>query len=215
MVYVSQFFWIAFPPSTFFWNQPLVTSASSCESNRNVAALTFLCQFSLLGGELWYFVLSRDIHMAITNPFSSYQLVEWQFTVGVFSLSLLTGLILLSLGPNVFGLTSDPMIWIQNDHITEQYLLFNIWLYAIYAYSFLVVWFTRRQIRKGLQSSLKARLMLVNRAMSCKKRFHYIFCTTKIITDLFFFMKIPSVIRFSGLWCSFCRYYLAALVIRM
>jgi hypothetical protein len=110
VVYVSQYFWLAFVPETSFWLQ---ADDDNCIAPNYWAVLCFLCQFSLLGGELWFFALSRDMYTTITNPFTSPMRQTFKYALVVFSGALITSVALMILGPKIYGLSSDPMIWIQ------------------------------------------------------------------------------------------------------
>ena len=136
VLFVSQFFWLAFVPQSQFWESDdsngtslhvsyrslviiiltmylVVNFMLDCVTPPQFAILCFVCQFSLLGAELWFFVLSRDMFLTVSNPFSSYKRMANRFTVFVFGIAALSGCILMAVGSKVYGLSSDPMIWIQ------------------------------------------------------------------------------------------------------
>jgi hypothetical protein len=85
------------------------------------AIFCFLCQFSLLGAELWFFVMSRDMYLTVSNPFSSYKKQATLFGVFVFTVAAFLGCLLVGFGPGIYGLSSDPMIWIQVACICSLY----------------------------------------------------------------------------------------------
>jgi hypothetical protein len=108
LIFVSQYLWIPLVPETFFWNDE-----EDCLASNWAAFFSFVTQFSLLGGELWFLVLTLDLHFACTNPFTSYKLNAQRYEIFVFFGSLVTALILIISGPKVYGLSSDLTCWIQ------------------------------------------------------------------------------------------------------
>jgi hypothetical protein len=85
----------------------------ACQSASKFAVFCFICQFTLLGAELWFFVLSRDMYLTVSNPFSSYKKQATMFTIFVLTGATTAGVVLMGVGAHVYGLSSDPMIWIQ------------------------------------------------------------------------------------------------------
>jgi hypothetical protein len=108
LIFVSQYLWIPFVPEGFFWRDE-----EECVASKWAAFFSFVTQFSLLGGELWFLVLTLDLHFACTNPFTSYKLNAQRYEIFVFFGSLVTALILIISGPKVYGLSSDLTCWIQ------------------------------------------------------------------------------------------------------
>lgn len=178
---MSQYFWISSVDSSFYWKSNDSSNAGACISNIQVAPLCFLTQFSLLGAEMWFCVLSRDIHLTITNPFTSYKLQSVRYSIFVFTWALGTASVLMIIGNKQegYGLSSDAIIWIR-DQVAEnvgtteinfsKIFLFYFWMSIIYTYSLYVLIFATQRIRRGLQSTLQARLETVKRASACKQR---------------------------------------------
>lgn len=106
-LYVSQYLWITFIDSSFFRDD------ETCRSTAMAALFSWMTQFSLIGGELWFFVLTMDLHLACQNPFTSYKLNAKRYLLLVFLGSVGTACILIMLGPEVYGLSSDANCWIQ------------------------------------------------------------------------------------------------------
>mmetsp|Transcript_24984 Transcript_24984/g.36876 ORF Transcript_24984/g.36876 Transcript_24984/m.36876 type:complete len:952 (-) Transcript_24984:91-2946(-) len=142
---------------------------------------SFWTQFALIGGELWFLVLTMDLHFATTNPFTSYKLNAKRYEVFVLMGSIGTASILIAAGPKVYGLSSDATCWIQDndgsdsqdddDKTAVKYnvaksFLFYIWMAIIYSYCLYVVLFVFRRLKQGLSETLTARLSTVRRAQS-------------------------------------------------
>jgi hypothetical protein len=108
LIFVSQYLWIPLAPIDFFWK-----SEDDCVASNWAGFFSFVTQFSLLGGELWFFVLTLDLHFACTNPFTSYKLNAQRYEIFVICGSLMTASALLISGPDVYGLSSDLTCWIQ------------------------------------------------------------------------------------------------------
>jgi hypothetical protein len=136
--------------------------------------LAWLTQFSLLGGELWFGVLSLDIHLSLTNPFTSYVTNEVYYTSLVYGIACITATILVGIVPVQFGLSVEPMIWVGvydngQDRQTTKGILFYMFMVCIYLYCGVVVVWARNQIHKGLEETLAARKYSVSKQSRCKK----------------------------------------------
>lgn len=115
-------------PDDLFWK-----TESDCKASSVAAFLSFVTQFSLIGSELWFLVLTVDLHLASTNPFTSYKLNAQRYNLLVYSGSLGTALILLLLGNEVYGRSSDATCWIQvypTSRLILTSLLIQIYLSA-------------------------------------------------------------------------------------
>ena len=164
LVYVSQYFWLPFVHTSFFWASDDDGSNGYCVVKPNVAILCFLTQYSLLGGELWFAVISRDIKLTITNPFTSYIQQSRRYTAFAIIGAFIPAFILMFLkninNQPVYGLSWDPMIWIQ-DRIEDNQVkgqinynkigLFYVWMAIIYSYSLYVLLFATRRISKVIK----------------------------------------------------------------
>lgn len=157
-----------FVDDKFFWGN------SNCEASNWAAFFSFVTQFSLIGSELWFLVLTMDLHMASSNPFTSYKLNAQRYNFLVFSGSIGTGLVLMGLGPNKYGRSSDATCWIQDtttrssngfgDANVPKAFLFYIWMAMIYSYCLFVVLFVFQKLNQGLSETLHTRLAVVRRA---------------------------------------------------
>ena len=110
LLYTIQFLWIAFVDRSIFYED---INDPSCRASPLAAVWSFISQFSLLGGEIWFLVLTMDLHLAITNPFTSYKLNASRYKVLVYGGSIGTAATLMLAGPTIYGIGSDSSIWIQ------------------------------------------------------------------------------------------------------
>ena len=145
----------------------------TCVTNRNIWPLAFLTQFSLLGGELWFGVLSLDIHLSLTNPFSSYTTYAPYYTSAVYLVAIGVATIFVSVVPIQYGVSVEPMIWVnvyadEEEGRYTKVAVFYSFMTAIYLYSgFMVIW-ARNQIHKGLEETLAIRKYSVSKQTRCK-----------------------------------------------
>jgi hypothetical protein len=174
LLFVSQYLWLAFPSNSFFWSSYTENfdddQLPSCQANPNIWPLAWLTQFSLLGGELWFAVLSVDIHMSLTNPFASYASNDKMYLLGVFGMAMLTATILVSVTPIQYGLSTDPMIWVKDSHSTINAMkigMFYIYMPLIYFYCGVIAVWSRWQISRGLEDTLRMRKYSVSKQTRC------------------------------------------------
>lgn len=104
-----QFLWVGFLDRDLY-----VDSADDCTASLFAGISAFVTQFSILGAELWFLVLTMDLHLAITNPFTSYKLNAFRYHFLVYggSLGMAFALVIIA-GNKVYGLSSDSSCWIQ------------------------------------------------------------------------------------------------------
>lgn len=173
LIFVSQFLWIASVPHTFFWDEYSNDETSDCVTNRNIWPLAWAVQFTLLGGELWFAVLSIDIHQSLSNPFNSYHINSWYYTTFVYGLAILVATIFVSVVPIQYGLSVDPMIWV-NDYNNSQngrwtkFAVFYVFMIIIYMYCGVTAVWARHQIHKGLEETLAVRKYSISKQTRCK-----------------------------------------------
>jgi hypothetical protein len=125
----------------------------------------------LLGGELWFWVLSVDIHISLTNPFSNSIANSVGYSALVFGIAAFTATILVSISPIQYGLSSDPMIWVkdQKNHTNWMKIgMFYIFLPFIYVYCGVIAVWARWQIHRGLEMTLQKRKYSVSKQTACK-----------------------------------------------
>lgn len=170
-LFVAQFLFMFHIPESFYWKEYGADDNFECVPNPDIWPLSWLTQFSLLGGELWLAVLSMDIHVALTNPFTSYAANANKFKMWVYGLAITTATVLVCYDPIQYGLSNEPLIWIQVRDETfnlAKILCFFVFMFVIYTYSaFICVW-ARNQIYKGLEETLIARRYSVRKQTICK-----------------------------------------------
>lgn len=177
MLFVSQFLWISFAPHSFFWDTYTEhDDGSLCHTNTNIWPLAWLTQFSLLGGELWFAVLSVDIHQSLANPFSSYQVNAQNYTLAVYVVAIFVATVLVSVKPIQYGLSVDPMIWVnnyanQNVGLGVKFAIFYVFMIIIYFYCGTTAIWARIQIHKGLEDTLAVRKYSISKQTRCKYLF--------------------------------------------
>ena len=181
LLFVSQFLWISFAPHSFFWTEYSHDDINNCEPNANLWPLAWLCQFTLLGGELWFAVLSLDIHLSLTNPFTSYVTNSKYYTAAVYIVAFTTATIFVSVVPIQYGLSVDPMIWVSvydngEDRLTTKFALFYSFMILIYFYCGVMVIWARTQIHKGLEETLAVRKYSVSKQTRCKCGVCFVVC---------------------------------------
>ena len=170
---MSQYLWIAFVPNNFFWTDynSSADDSEGCETNPSIWPLSWLTQFSLLGAELWFCAMSVDIHVSLTNPFSSPQVYDFYYRVGVHGFAALMATILVAMDPIQYGVSTDPMIWVRDQAGRINWTkigMFYMFIPFIYAYGLTILIWARWQIHRGLEDTLKARKYSVNKQSRCK-----------------------------------------------
>lgn len=191
LLFVSQYLWIAFVPKTFFWTE-VTDDDNPCDTNPYIWPLSWLTQFSLLGGELWFWVLSVDIHVALTNPFSNTISNSYFYSGIVLGIAALTATILVTILPIQYGLSSDPMIWVRDKRNATNWTkigMFYLFVPMIYIYCGVVAIWARWQINRGLEATLQKRKFSVEKQTTCKitKRIKIVFSSliNKINCDVY------------------------------
>lgn len=164
LLYVVQFLWVGFLDRSVY-----VSDGDSCRATMFAGISAFVTQFSILGAELWFLVLTMDLHLAITNPFTSYKLNAFRYQFLVYGGSLSMAIILVLHGPSFYGLSSDSSCWIQDSDSSTfgnwpKVYLFYIFMVFIYAYCLYVVLFVFRRLNQGLSDTLTTRISVVKRA---------------------------------------------------
>jgi hypothetical protein len=172
LIFVTQFLWISAAPHSFFWDRYSEDDSTNCVTNESIWPLAWLVQFTLLGGELWFAVLSIDIHQALANPFTSYQINAWYYTVGVYSIAALVATVFVSVVPIQYGLSVDPMIWVNvynnpSDGRWTKFAIFYVFMIIIYMYCGITAIWARNQIHKGLEETLAVRKYSISKQTRC------------------------------------------------
>jgi hypothetical protein len=118
--------------------------------------VAFFIEFSLIGSELCFLMLSVDLFTALRDPFVDYKANMRKYFAATFiAAGSLSGALV---GPNFNGLTDFGTCWLG-------YSGYNLWafflsyLIAIYAWSFFVLIYARRRLAKGLRDTYEARML--------------------------------------------------------
>jgi hypothetical protein len=168
-------------PNDFYWKTWYLGDDRSddCVPNPDIWPLCWLTQFSLLGGELWFAVLSANVHVALTNPFVPTAVTAVNATIFVYAFSILVATILVVIVPIKYGLSSDPMIWIldaNSSFAATKFYFFYMFMILIYIYAAVVSIWARNQVSKGLEESLATRKLTVSKQTRCQEfRLHPFF----------------------------------------
>eukprot|EP01039_Chlorochromonas_danica_P006594 gene6594-7287_t len=168
VIFVSQYLWLAFVPNSLFWTDYYDDDdrTEDCRTNPNIWPLAWLTQFSLLGAELWFASLAVDIHVSLTNPFSSHQAYDHYYLVFVYGVAAMMATILVSITPIQYGVSTDPMIWVRDQTGTVNWMkigMFYMFIPFLYLYAGVVLVWARWQIRRGLEETLKMRQYSVSK----------------------------------------------------
>lgn len=173
IVFVSQYLWLGFVPHNFLWSEYNSNDDDSfdCETNPSIWPLAWLTQFSLLGAELWFAALAVDIHVSLTNPFSSHRVYDMYYRIFVYTFSGIMATILVSVMPIQYGVSTDPMIWVRDQAGQVNWTkiaMFYMFVPFIYSYGAVILVWARWQIHRGLEETLQMRKYSVSKLTRCK-----------------------------------------------
>ncbi len=140
-----------------------------CNASNLAAYLSFLTQFTLLGSELCFLVISLDLRMAYTNPFSSYKQNKVYFASIVLGISFVTSMALMAMGDQVYGLSSLGIAWIQDRRQARspsyaKMLLFYCILIAIFVYCLWANFQFNKNDLKGFSKTVSNRISIMRRS---------------------------------------------------
>eukprot|EP01038_Epipyxis_sp_PR26KG_P016219 gene16219-22064_t len=109
--FVQQYLWLPFINTQDFYlhNQ-------GCKANTLAAILSFLTQFSMLASIGCFLIISFDLRVTYTNPFLSNRKPMLYLSIVVMLVSLITALILVAIGPDHYGLSTNGTVWIQQQY---------------------------------------------------------------------------------------------------
>lgn len=186
---MQQYFWLPFLPTEKLYRDLTDSPPFYCNASTLAGVLAFITQFSLLASELCFLVISVDLRIAYTNPFSSFQQNRVYYAVYIFLSSLLGALILILCGPQVYGLASEGVVWIQTKRIPygaeyyaepnyPKFFLFYFLLILIYVYCIWANFQYYRSHTKGFSQTLSNRIKIMQRS----KRFTLSFLAYDTLT---------------------------------
>lgn len=163
---MQAFIWTPFVPSKYFYD---VDTGGNCLSTPLAAFLSFWSQFFLLGGEIWFAVISMDLQMSYSNPFSSFRHYKNLYIGLILCISLLYSVLLMCFGPKAYGVSSLGVVWIQDRKGQENYIkivCFYSLMPIIYFYSLFTIMSLSLKMRRGFTETLSIRLSIMTRSRS-------------------------------------------------
>lgn len=149
---------------------------SGCQSSSLAGALSFISQSSILGGEVWFGIISHDLQMGYKDPFSSFSQKQYLYSAVVLLMSIGSSCILMALGPSAYGVSSEGSIWIQDTDTKKRttansyglnypkIALFFVPLAFIYCYCTYTVWDLRCRLKVGFGDTLGVRKTIIERS---------------------------------------------------
>jgi hypothetical protein len=164
MLFVQAFIWTPFVPTSAFY---AVNNNGDCESTALAGFCSFWSQFFLLGGEIWFIVISVDLQLCYSNPFSSFKLYRNFYLSLIFGVSLLYAILLMCFGPSAYGLSSLGVVWIQDRKGQDNYIkivCFYSLMPIIYFYSLFTILSLSLKMKRGFTETLSIRLSIMTRS---------------------------------------------------
>lgn len=166
----QQYLWTPTLHNSQFYTDDLSRAPYFCKSSRLAAALAFLSQVSTLGGELTFLVISMDLRTAYTNPLASLKKSYRGYSLFVLTASIATGVGLMLMGPQVYGVSENGFVWFQDQRRSAKQVdwpklvLFYWIIIIIYIYSVWVNFLYFRMRKLGLTKSISNRTSIMNRS---------------------------------------------------
>ncbi len=200
-IFVCQFFFIATPsdPARFysdkyFYDSSKVCPPNACCASKFSAAWAFISQFCLLSSELWGAAICRDLQLAYTNPFSSYQENKRFFLITITLVSILSGFLLLFVAaePYQIGVSETAFIWIQPDRDSFYNPLANAmyfyWFILFFLYTVVIVCRYSGGEDMNLAGTVSTRLPTMKKA----RRFVLGYCSYWLVVVIVEFIYLLS-----------------------
>jgi hypothetical protein len=106
-------------------------------------AVSFFIEFSLIGSELCFFMLSFDLFTALRNPFVDYKGNLRLYRIAIIVVSILLSALLVGVGP--YGLTNFGVCWVVQTAPGNLWEFFYTYIVAIYVWSAFVLLYARRR----------------------------------------------------------------------
>ena len=169
LLFYQQYLWAPSVRTELFYSDDFDKSPYYCNASWQAAIFAFLTQFSFLGGELCFFIISVDLRWAYTNPFTSIRQNWRKFALFVVVTSLVFAFALIAMGPRVYGVAINGTIWIQDRRADDSVSWGKILLYysviiAIYTYCLWANFQFSRTNEKGFSRTLSNRLSIMHRS---------------------------------------------------
>jgi hypothetical protein len=200
ILFVQQYLWLPFINSHYFYRDETNSAPYYCNASLLGAVLSFVSQFALLGSVLCFLIISVDLRIAYTNPFSSFQQNRLYYAIFVLGISILVAVILILCGPQVYGLASEGIVWIQTKRIYKNSNYYSspnypkfLFLYfpeiLVYIYCLWANFQYYRSATAGLAQTLSNRVIIMQRS----KRYTLSFVAYDIIT---LFLEFISFVNY-------------------
>jgi len=212
MIFLQQYLWVPSIRNQRFFDDDHVVAPYSCHATPYAGGGAFATQFALVGSELCFFIISYDLRSAYTNPFSSFKEMKVWYFMGVVGFSLFTGICLLLMGPEVYGMSFLGLLWIQNrraDHSINfpKMVLYYMIAGAVYAYSLWANFRYSMVSGRGFSKSLSNRLSIMQRSRNFTLGYVGFGCFVFFVEFISFLMNgggsspVPAyLLAFRGVW---------------
>lgn len=169
MGYFQQYLWLPTVGRDYLYNDDAVSEPFYCTSSRAASWWAFVTQFCTIGVQLCFLIISVDLRLAYTNPFSSFKHNKLYFASFVILGSLFTALCLLAMGPRVYGYDEHGIVWIQDSRASlamnwPKFMLYYLIVTCIYIYSLWANFQFYRSSEKGLSVTISNRLSIMQRS---------------------------------------------------
>jgi len=184
-IFVLQFLWIPFVSNSTFWvagnNDDYQIGCT--EAHNQLQIPSWITQFTLLGGELWFAILSIDLYLGLTNPFSTwgdlsnYNSLAFKCTFIVYSIAFTGATLVVTEKFNhayIYGLSNEPLVWIKENesgfYLWYKFAFFYVWLILIYVHGLMVFIWAKyyKKIDSGLEDTIATREDSIRRQTKCK-----------------------------------------------
>lgn len=176
---------------------PLMTQTTllnemDCQGTTAVKSLAACVELGMLGSELWFLAMGRDLYETTINPFSSFKSRQKQNWIWTSALATFMAVLLYCESDlRHVGITWYYMPWLvdpcvyesfgqcfnQTVAFTPQYIectksgvnrtrfaFMYAWIIVIYTYCFFVFFYARRRLIRGIPSSLENRRGMIRRS---------------------------------------------------
>jgi hypothetical protein len=169
IIFIQQYLWVPSLSNKTFYDDDHDYAPYKCSSSSSASFIAFVTQFGLVGSELCFFIISYDLRLAYTNPFSSFQENKNFFIAIVVGISLATSFILLAMGPQVYGLSDLGLIWIQKRRESgspnyPKAVLYYVITIAVFVYSLWANFRYNIDSEKGFSKTVSNRLSIMQRS---------------------------------------------------
>lgn len=169
MAFFQQYLWLPTVSKNYLYSDDAMVAPFYCNSSVSASRWAFITQFSVIGVQMCFLIISVDLRLAYTNPFSSYKHNKRYYVAIVIIFSLLTSFCLIAMGPRVYGYDEHGVIWIQDSRANyamnwPKFMLYYLIVTCIYIYSLWANFQFYRSNEKGLSITISNRLSIMLRS---------------------------------------------------